>query len=131
MRCRRQGKKAKQEALGLAEDIAAERSEDSHASSTASPSPASTRAIISARSSCSRTQSASPGSAHELINVARLRLNEWNYASAADLAQRAMLLDPNRHEIFEMLGECALARKQPVEAYELALEALRLSPGDR
>ena len=71
------------------------------------------------------------GSAHELINVARLRLNEWNYASAADLAQRAMLLDPNRHEVFEILGECALARKQPVEAYELGLEALRLSPGNR
>lgn len=68
---------------------------------------------------------------YELINVAHLRLNEWNYDAAAALAQRAMQLDPTLHHSFQILAECALARKQPLDAYELALEALRLSPGDK
>ena len=67
----------------------------------------------------------------ELINVACMRLREWNYEAAASLAQRAMQLDPTRPEAFQVLAECALARRQNLEAYELALEALRLSPGDR
>ena len=125
-----QGKKAKQEALGLAEDIAAEDPEDSHALYSLAVARFNTGDHLGAKLLFEDAERFA-GSAHELINVARLRLNEWNYASAADLAQRAMLLDPNRHEIFEMLGECALARKQPVEAYELGLEALRLSPGNR
>jgi tetratricopeptide (TPR) repeat protein len=68
--------------------------------------------------------------AHELINVAYMRLREWNHEAAASLAQRAMQLDPTRPEIFLILAECALARRQNLDAYELALEALRLSPGD-
>lgn len=68
---------------------------------------------------------------YELINVAHLRLREWNYDAAAALAQRAMQLDPTMPHSFQILAECALARKQPLDAYELALEALRLSPGDK
>ena len=68
---------------------------------------------------------------YELINVAHLRLGEWNYDAAAALAQRAMQLDPTMPNSFQILAECALARKQPLDAYELALEALRLAPGDK
>lgn len=68
---------------------------------------------------------------YELINVAHLRLGEWNYDAAAELAQRAMQLDPTMSHSFQILAECALARKQPLDAYELALEALRLSPGEK
>ncbi len=70
------------------------------------------------------------GSAYALINVAALRLDQWDYAAAESLAQRAMQLDPTRPEIFAVLAECAIAGNRPVDAYELALEALRLSPGD-
>ncbi len=70
-------------------------------------------------------------SPYELINVAHLRLREWNYDAAAELAQRAMQLDPTMPNSFQILAECALARKQPLDAYELALEALRLAPGDK
>lgn len=68
--------------------------------------------------------------AYELLNVALLRLSQWDFAAAASLAQRAMQLDPTRPEVFIILAECAIRCRQPVEAYELALEALRLSPGD-
>jgi Flp pilus assembly protein TadD len=68
--------------------------------------------------------------AYELLNVALLRLSQWDFAAAESLAQRAMQLDPTRPEVFTILAECAIRRRQPVEAYELALEALRLSPGD-
>jgi tetratricopeptide (TPR) repeat protein len=125
-----QGKKAKQEALGLAEDIAADDPEDSDALYSLAVARFNTGDHLGARMLFEDAERFA-GSAHELINVAHLRLHEWNYAAAAELAQRAMLLDPNRHEVFEILGECALARKQPLESYELALEALRLSPGNR
>jgi Flp pilus assembly protein TadD len=69
--------------------------------------------------------------AGELINMAYLRLREWNYEIAASLAQRAMQLDPTQPDVFRILGECELALKRPVEAYELALEALRLQPGSK
>lgn len=68
---------------------------------------------------------------YELINVAHLRLGEWNYDAAAELAQRAMQLDPTMPHSFQILAECALARKQPLDAYELALEGLRLAPGNK
>lgn len=125
-----QGKKGKKEALGLAEDIAAEDPEDSHALYSLAIARFNTGDHLGAKLLFADAERFA-GSAHELINVAHLRLQEWNYAAAAGLAQRALQLDPNRHEIFEILAECALARKQPLEAYELALEALRLSPGDR
>lgn len=67
----------------------------------------------------------------ELINIAYLRLREWNYETAASLAQRAMQLDPTQPDVFYILSECELAMKRPVEAYELALEALRLNPGSK
>ena len=70
-------------------------------------------------------------SVNDLLNIARLRLHQWNYEKAAALARRAMLLDPNQGESFYIMGECALAAKQPVEAYELALESLRLEPGEK
>ena len=70
------------------------------------------------------------GDAYELINIALLRLSQWDYAAAESLAQRAMQLDPTRPEIFTVLAECAIVQKRPADAYELALEALRLSPGD-
>lgn len=69
--------------------------------------------------------------AHELLNVAYLRVGQWDYDAAASLAQRAMQLDPTRPDSFKILAECALARRQPIDAYELALEALRLAPGDK
>lgn len=125
-----EGKKAKKEALGLAEDIAAEDPEDSHALYSLAVARFNTGDHLGAKLLFEDAERFA-GSAHELINVAHLRLHEWNYAAAAELAQRAMLLDPNRHEVFEILAECALKRGQPLEAYELALEALRLSPGDR
>lgn len=125
-----EGKKAKKEALGLAEDIAAEDPEDSHALYSLAIARFNTGDHLGAKLLFEDAERFA-GSAHELINVAHLRLHEWNYAAAAELAQRAMLLDPNRHEVFEILAECALKRGQTLEAYELALEALRLSPGDR
>lgn len=69
--------------------------------------------------------------AYELINVAYLRLQQWDHGAAADLAQRAMQLDPTRPDSFRILAECAIVQKQPLDAYELALEALRLAPGDK
>ena len=71
------------------------------------------------------------GEAYELLNIAHLRLQQWDYDAAASLAQRAMQLDPTLPNSFQILAECALARRQPLDAYELALEALRLAPGDK
>src|SRR5262249_6054047 len=51
--------------------------------------------------------------------------------TAEKLARRAMSLDPNASESFRILGECALARRDPARAYELGMEALRLSPGSK
>lgn len=70
------------------------------------------------------------GSVSALINLARLRLNQWRYDDAEALARQALELDPGRATILFILAECALAREQPGEAYELALEALRLDPSD-
>jgi tetratricopeptide (TPR) repeat protein len=67
----------------------------------------------------------------ELLNIGYLRLHEWNYASAASLAQRAMSMDPLQPDAFRILSECELAQKRPQEAYDLALEALRLAPGEK
>jgi tetratricopeptide (TPR) repeat protein len=67
----------------------------------------------------------------ELLNIGYLRLHEWNYASAASLAQRAMSMDPLQPDAFRILSECELALKRPQEAYDLALEALRLAPGEK
>lgn len=66
-----------------------------------------------------------------LLALASIRLDQWNYASAAELAQRALTLDPTQGEVFRILGECELAAKRPSEAYDLGIEALRLEPGDK
>ncbi len=63
--------------------------------------------------------------------MAWLRLQQWNYPVAGGLAQKILSIDPNEADAFQILGECALAAKQPLEAYELALEALRLNPGEK
>ncbi len=122
-------KKQRREALGLAEDVALENPDDSDALFSLAIARFNTGDHIGARDLFDDAEHLA-GSAYELLNVALLRLHEWNYAAAADLAQRAMQLDPTRPEIFTVLAECALAQKRPVDAYELALEALRLSPGD-
>ena len=67
----------------------------------------------------------------DLINLAELRLQQWDYPAAESLARRAMTLDPTQAHPFRILAECALAAKRPEEAYDLALEALRLAPGSR
>lgn len=122
-------KKQRREALGLAEDVASKNPEDSDALFSLAIARFNTGDHIGARDLFDDAERLA-GSAYELLNVALLRLHEWNYAAAADLAQRAMQFDPTRPEIFTVLAECALAQKRPVDAYELALEALRLSPGD-
>lgn len=122
-------KKQRQEALGLAEDLASESPDDSDALFNLAIARFNTGDRIGARDLFDDAERFA-GSAYELLNVALLRLHEWNYAAAADLAQRAMQLDPTRPEVFSILAECAIARREPLEAYELALEALRLSPGD-
>jgi predicted Zn-dependent protease len=123
------GKKERKEALDLAEDVAAENPDDSDALFRLAIARFNTGDHLGARALFGDAERFA-GGAHELLNVALLRVHEWNYEAAAALAQRAMSLDPTRPEVFEVLAECALAQKQPIEAYELALEALRLSPGD-
>lgn len=122
-------RKQRKEALGLAEDLASESPDDSDALFNLAIARFNTGDHIGARDLFDDAERFA-GSAYELLNVALLRLQEWNYAAAADLAQRAMLLDPTRPEVFSILAECAIKRREPLEAYELALEALRLSPGD-
>ena len=122
-------KKQRHEALGLAEDVASENPDDSDALFSLAIARFNTGDHIGARDLFDDAERLA-GSAYELLNVALLRLHEWNYAAAADLAQRAMQLDPTRPEVFTVLAECAIAQKRPVDSYELALEALRLSPGD-
>lgn len=67
----------------------------------------------------------------DLITMAKWRVGEWRWADAEALARRAMTIDPTHAAIFQVLAECALAQKKPAEAFDLALEALRLEPGDR
>ncbi|MEP7210883.1 MAG: tetratricopeptide repeat protein [Alphaproteobacteria bacterium] len=66
-----------------------------------------------------------------LINLALLRARQWRWKDADALARRALTIDPTHSEIFFVLAECALAAKQPEEAFDLALEALRLAPADK
>lgn len=135
------GKQARDEQLRLAEEAAAERPDDSDALFD----------LIIARSNSNEFRKSKgraeldhlvamrdlmddaerfAGEAHELLNIASVRLHQWDYDAAIALAQRAMQLDPTRPESFRILAACAIAQKQPADAYELALEALRLSPGD-
>ncbi|MFT3722467.1 MAG: tetratricopeptide repeat protein [Hyphomonadaceae bacterium] len=134
-------RKTREEALQLAEDIAAENPEDSDAlyglaiaRQNAGADPklsmrdfhwklAEARDLFDDAERFARD-------AHELVNVARLRLGQWDHQAAEALARRAMLLDPTRAVAFRILAECALADKRTEEAYDMALEALRLSPND-
>jgi tetratricopeptide (TPR) repeat protein len=123
-------KKARQEAERIAEDIAAEDPEDAGNLFQLAIARFNNGDHLGARALFEDAEKHA-ADVHDLLNVAHLRLMEWNYAAAADLAQRAMMLDPTRAIIFRILAECALARKEPLEAYELALEALRLEPGEK
>jgi tetratricopeptide (TPR) repeat protein len=136
------GKQARDEQLQLAEEAAADSPDDSDALFNLAIARFNSNAYRKAKGLTQLHQYAAArdlfddaerfaSDAYELINVAHLRLQQWDYAAAESLAQRAMQLDPTRPEIFTVLAECAIAQKRPVDAYELALEALRLSPGDR
>lgn len=135
------GKQARDEQLQLAEEAASATPDDSDALFNLAIARTNSNAYRKAKGIQQLHQYAAArdlfddaerfaGSAYELINVATLRLNQWDYAAAKSLAQRAMQLDPTRPEIFAVLAECAIAAKHPADAFELALEALRLSPGD-
>lgn len=135
-------KASRAEQLKLAEDIASDSPDDSDALFSLAIARFNSDAYRKAKGLKQLNQFAAArdliddaerfaSSPYELINVAHLRLREWNYDAAAALAQRAMQLDPTLPNSFQVLAECALARKQPLDAYELALEALRLSPGDK
>jgi tetratricopeptide (TPR) repeat protein len=129
------GKDQAKEAARITEDIAAENPEDATAlmnlgeawlRSEKNP----TVALMSARAMFDDAERHA-STVLELIDIAYVRLREWNYPSAAALAQRAMSLDPLQPDPFLILAECELAQKRAVEAYDLALEALRLSPGNK
>ncbi|MEQ1779788.1 MAG: tetratricopeptide repeat protein [Hyphomonadaceae bacterium] len=135
------GKAARDEQLQLAEEAASESPDDSDALFNLAIARFNSNAYRKARGANRLHQYAAArdllddaeryaSDAYELINMAMLRLRQWDYDAAQALAQRAMQLDPTRPEIFTVLAECAIAQKRPVDAYELALEALRLSPGD-
>ncbi len=135
------GKQARDEQLQLAEEAASESPDDSDALFNLAIARFNSNAYRKAKGLELMRQAVAArdlfddaerfaSSAYELLNVASLRLSQWDYAAAESLAQRAMQLDPTRPEVFTILAECAIKRRQPVEAYELALEALRLSPGD-
>lgn len=134
-------KEERDEQLRLAEDAASERPDDADALFDLIIARQNSNAFRKAKGRAQLDQIAVmrdlmddaervAGEAHELLNVAMVRLGQWNYPEAQSLAQRAMQLDPTRPESFRILAECAIARKHPADAYELALEALRLSPGD-
>jgi tetratricopeptide (TPR) repeat protein len=129
------GKATAKEAAQITEDIAAENPEDStallnlgYAWLRAEKDPI--VASLSARMMFDDAEKYA-STVGELIDMAYLRLHEWNYALAASLAQRAMALDPLQPHTFSILAECELAHRRPSEAYDLALEALRLSPGNK
>lgn len=135
------GKAAREEQLRLAEDTASERPEDSDALFDLVIARQNSNAFRKARGRAELDQMVAmrdlmddaerfAGEAHELLNIAGVRLRQWDYPAAQSLAQRAMQLDPTRPQSFRILAECAIAQKHPADAYELALEALRLSPGD-
>lgn len=136
------GKEARAEQLQLAEDAASESPDDSDALFNLAVARINSDQYRKAKGRKQLDQLVAArdllddaerfaGDAHELLNVAYLRLDQWDYEAAASLAQRAMQLDPTRPDSFRILAECALARKQTLDAYELALEALRLAPGDK
>jgi predicted Zn-dependent protease len=119
------------EADAIVSDLAADDPEDSNALFKLAIARFGQKDYLGAKQLFDEAEEHAGDSVNDLLNVARLRLHQWNYASAASLAKRAMMLDPNQGESFHILGECALAAKEPVEAYELALESLRLAPGEK
>lgn len=127
-----------EEARRIAEDLAAEDPKDSSALFQLAMSRLGgsnyrdhAAQIISARELIDEAEANAGDSVWSLIDLARWRAREWRWADAEALAKQAMTLDPTHAEIFQVLAECALAQKRPEEAFELALEALRLEPGDR
>ena len=135
-------KAARAEQLQLAEDAAAEAPDDSDALFNLAVARLNSTEYRKAKGSRQLHQYAAARDliddaeryatdAYELLNVARFRLRQWDYEAAQLLAQRAMVIDPTRPDSFRILAECAIAHRQPLDAYELALEALRLDPGDK
>lgn len=135
-------RKTREEALQLAEDVAADNPEDSDALYRLAVARLNAnedlrfkerdrlRNQVSARDLFDDAERFAQD-ASDLVNLAHLRLGQWDYAAAEGLARRAMLLDPTRASAFRILAECALAGKRSEEAYDMALEGLRLSPGDK
>jgi len=119
------------EADDLAYDLAADDPQDSSALFRLAIARHNTKDFIGARELFDRAEQYAGDDVHALLDVARLRLHEWNYAAAHSLARRVMSIDPNEVEAFRILAECALAGKEGEEAYALALEALRLAPGSK
>lgn len=129
------GKKAAREAAQITEDIAAENPEDSTALLNLGAAWLRSEkdfavARLSAKLMFDDAEKYA-STVYELLSIAHLRLHEWNYETAAALAQRAMAMDPLQPDAFRILAECELALKRPTEAYDLALEALRLAPGSK
>jgi tetratricopeptide (TPR) repeat protein len=120
-----------QEADAVTMSLASDDPEDSHALFKLAIARSARKDPIGAKELFDAAEEHAGDDADALLNVARLRLHQWNYDKAAQLAKRAMLLNPNDSECFRILGECALACGAPVEAYELGMEALRLSPQDK
>jgi len=119
------------EADDVAWSVAEENPEDSSALFRAAISRFNMKDYIGAKELVDEAEKHAGEQVGPLLNIAWLRLEQWNYSVAADLARKIMTIDPNEGDAFQILGECALAGKQPLEAYELALEALRLNPGEK
>jgi len=119
------------EADDVAWSIAEENPDDSSALFRAAISRFNMKDYIGAKELFDEAEKHAGEEVHDLLNLAWLRLEQWNHATAEAMARKIVTIDPNQGDAFQILGECALATRQPLEAYELALEALRLSPGDK
>ena len=119
------------EAAALAEELAAEAPDDSHALFQLGYARLADRDHVGAHEVFAQAEAAAGDDVIALINMAMFRAHQWRWAEAEALATRAMTIDPTHAEIFRVLAECALAQKRNADAFDLALEALRLDPGDR
>lgn len=119
------------EAATLAEELAAEAPDDSHALFQLGYARLADEDHVGAHEVFAQAEAAAGDDVIALINMALFRAHQWRWTEAAKLATRAMTIDPTHAEIFRVLAECALAQKRNGDAFDLALEALRLDPGDR
>jgi predicted Zn-dependent protease len=119
------------EAAALAEQLAADTPDDSHALFQLGYARLADEDHVGAHEVFAQAEAAAGDDVIALINMAMFRAHQWRWDEAGALAQRAMTIDPTHPEIFRVLAECALVKKRIDDAFELALEALRLGPGDR